>query len=246
MQPNLCFVIFLDRKYMGNAQSNRQDFRTVHWRTQQLFKSSWSLAMSLSVLHLPRFPLSTMLPVTTLDGWVMSLNRQQSSTDTRTGNRRLDISVDISGTLTDHPQPRPSQAKSSALPSLLLTSIRHSKLKTDPPNCIFINTILFLWRSTAPQWAKSPDWLSFTITLSHTTLSRTPPDEWWARRRDVYLTTHNTYNRQASMHPIGFEPAIPANERPQIHASERAATGIGFLAQISADNPNFLLLFLSG
>jgi hypothetical protein len=39
----------------------------------------------------------------------------------------------------------------------------------------------------------------FTITLRHTTLGRTPLDEWSARRRDLYLTTHNTHNRQTSM-----------------------------------------------
>jgi hypothetical protein len=33
--------------------------------------------------------------------------------------------------------------------------------------------------------------------------------------------------RQASMFPAGFEPAIPASERPQTHALDRAATGIG-------------------
>jgi len=36
-----------------------------------------------------------------------------------------------------------------------------------------------------------------------------------ARRRDLYLTTHNTYNRQTSMPPGGFKPAIPAFKRPQ-------------------------------
>jgi hypothetical protein len=35
----------------------------------------------------------------------------------------------------------------------------------------------------------------FTITLRHTTLGRTPLDEGPARRRDLYLTTHNTHNR---------------------------------------------------
>jgi hypothetical protein len=34
--------------------------------------------------------------------------------------------------------------------------------------------------------------LGFTITLRHTTLSKTPLDEGPARRRDLYLTTHNT------------------------------------------------------
>jgi hypothetical protein len=33
----------------------------------------------------------------------------------------------------------------------------------------------------------------------HTTVGRTPLDEWSARRRDLYLTTHNTHNRQTSM-----------------------------------------------
>jgi len=29
------------------------------------------------------------------------------------------------------------------------------------------------------------------------------------------------------MTPTGFEPAIPASERPQTHALDRTATGIG-------------------
>jgi hypothetical protein len=29
------------------------------------------------------------------------------------------------------------------------------------------------------------------------------------------------------MPPVGFEPAIPASERSQTHALDRAATGIG-------------------
>jgi len=29
------------------------------------------------------------------------------------------------------------------------------------------------------------------------------------------------------MPPAGFEPAIPASKRPQTHALDRAATGIG-------------------
>jgi hypothetical protein len=28
------------------------------------------------------------------------------------------------------------------------------------------------------------------------------------------------------MHPAGYEPEIPTGERPQIHALDRAATGI--------------------
>jgi hypothetical protein len=39
----------------------------------------------------------------------------------------------------------------------------------------------------------------FMVTLRHTTLGRTPLDEEPARRRDLYLRTHNTHKRQTSM-----------------------------------------------
>jgi len=44
-----------------------------------------------------------------------------------------------------------------------------------------------------------------------------------ARRRDFYLTTHNTHNRQTSMWDVGFEPTIPASERTQTYVLDRAA-----------------------
>jgi hypothetical protein len=62
-------------------------------------------------------------------------------------------------------------------------------------------------------------------TQRHTTVSRTPLDKWSAHRRDIYLTTHNTYNRKTSMPPVRFEPTFPAGERPVTHALGRAATG---------------------
>ena len=58
----------------------------------------------------------------------------------------------------------------------------------------------------------------FLMFLDHTqrrtTVGRTPPDEWSARRRDLNLTTHGTHIRQISMPPVGFEPTISAGERP--------------------------------
>ena len=45
-------------------------------------------------------------------------------------------------------------------------------------------------------------------------------------------TTHPT---QTSMPPAGFEPAIPAGERPQTYALDRTATGIGRIR--SPDRP---------
>ena len=82
--------------------------------------------------------------------------------------------------------------------------------------------------ATAPS-GPGPLYLrGFTITLN-TTVGRTPLDEWLARRRDLYLTTHNTYKRQASMVMTGFETAIPASEQSQSHALDRAATGTGWI-----------------
>ena len=60
----------------------------------------------------------------------------------------------------------------------------------------------FLFCVRAPQWAKA---YSFTRFLDHTqrrtTVGRTPLDEWSALRRDLYLTTHDTHNRQIYMPP---------------------------------------------
>ena len=57
----------------------------------------------------------------------------------------------------------------------------------------------------------------FVMFLDHTqrrsTVGSTPLDEWSARRRDLYLTTHDTHNRQIPMPPVGFEPTISAGKR---------------------------------
>jgi hypothetical protein len=63
----------------------------------------------------------------------------------------------------------------------------------------------FVWLdSLIRAWASSFR-RGFMIThIRHTKLGRTPLDEGPARRRDLYLTTHNTHKRQTSMPPVGF------------------------------------------
>jgi hypothetical protein len=82
------------------------------------------------------------------------------------------------------------------------------------------------------QWARAS---SFTRFLDHTqlrnTFGRTPLKEWSARRRDLYLTTHNTHNRQTSMSPVGFEATVSTCERPQTYALDCAATWTGKQAE---------------
>jgi hypothetical protein len=81
--------------------------------------------------------------------------------------------------------------------------------------------------------------LALEITLIYITVGRTPLDEWSARRRDLYLTTHNNQNRQTSMFLAGFEPTVPASEWPQTHALDGALTGIGRTNAYSINKWNF-------
>jgi hypothetical protein len=66
-------------------------------------------------------------------------------------------------------------------------------------------------------------------SYGHTTLSRTSLDKWSTRRRDLYLTTHNTQN-------IDIHAACEIRthnlwkEQPQTHTLDGAATGIGVFA----------------
>jgi len=89
---------------------------------------------------------------------------------------------------------------------------------------------LSLFGATAPLWTRAR---SFTRFLDYTqrrnTACRTSLDELSARRRDLYLITHITHNRQRFIPSAGFEPTISAGERPQTYASDRTTTGTGNL-----------------
>ena len=68
-----------------------------------------------------------------------------------------------------------------------------------------------------PTRAMASSFLRFLDhTQRRTTVGRTPLDEWSARRRDFYLTTHNTHNK----HPC---PRWDSNTRSQ-QASGRSLT----------------------
>jgi len=53
----------------------------------------------------------------------------------------------------------------------------------------------------------------------------TSPDKGLACHKD--LTTHKTLHRQTLIPAEGFEPTIPASERPQTYALNRKAHEIG-------------------
>jgi hypothetical protein len=119
-------------------------------------------------------------------------------------------------------------AVATAYCSILWTCILYLEIE-----CYEMTTFFFFHGETAPSGPGPPHYQGFMITLRHTTLSRTPLDEWSAQRRDLYLTTHNTDKRQTSLPPVGFEPTIPANEWPQTYFLNHVATGIGKMATLS-------------
>jgi hypothetical protein len=99
--------------------------------------------------------------------------------------------------------------------------IQHWLVSITETQCVYCAVradFYFLWRCDPTRVMAS----SFLRFLDHTqrraTVGKTPQDEWSARRRDLYLTTHNTHNRQTCMLRVGFEPTISAGERPQTYS----------------------------
>jgi hypothetical protein len=66
----------------------------------------------------------------------------------------------------------------------------------------------------------------------------------WTRGRLVAPHTHNTHNGQTSMPKVRFETAFAANDRPQTHALDRTATGIGNLISRSTMYASYVFNFL--
>ena len=103
-------------------------------------------------------------------------------------------------------QPSESQTQKLELPLLChLFRPADTKCVTVQP-CRHLLVNLGIWipppphEATTPSGPGPPHYRGFTITLRHTTLSRTPLDEWSARRRDLYLTTHNTTDLHLTSH----------------------------------------------
>ena len=57
----------------------------------------------------------------------------------------------------------------------------------------------------------------------------------WPIAETSTCTTHNTHNRQTSILPAAFQPAIPTSEQPQTYALEWAAIGTSHLYRYRAN-----------
>jgi hypothetical protein len=93
-----------------------------------------------------------------------------------------------------------------------------------------------LWRCDPTRVMASPSLRFLDHTQRRTTVGRTSVDEWSVRRRDLYLTTHDTHNKQISVPPVGFELTISADERQQTYALDRADTGTGNIFCLTSRN----------
>ena len=61
---------------------------------------------------------------------------------------------------------------------------------------------------------------------------------------DTSTWQHTALNKtQISMRPVEFELVIPVRERPQTHALDRAANGIGLFPHMFVENIKFRILF---
>jgi len=84
-----------------------------------------------------------------------------------------------------------------------------------------------LWRCGKTQVTASSFLRFLDNTKRRNTVGGNPLDEWSARRKDLYVTTHNNHKGHISLPPEEFESAVPASERPQTYALDRAAIGTG-------------------
>jgi hypothetical protein len=101
-------------------------------------------------------------------------------------------------------------------------------LKPNAPLRVLGDIVFIFFWCNSPQWARTSTFTRFLdYTKLHTTVAKTSLDKGSARRRDLYLPTHNINRRATSMSPVGYEPTISAGKRPQTHTLDRAATGTG-------------------
>jgi len=90
---------------------------------------------------------------------------------------------------------------------------------------LFDILIFFIWHNSH-QWARASLFPRFLDhTQRRTTVGRTPLDEWSARRRDLYMTTHNIHDIHAHggirTHNLSRRVAVDLRLRPRGHWDRR-------------------------
>jgi len=76
-------------------------------------------------------------------------------------------------------------------------SITHDKFNEEYLR--IMKVLCFIMVEQPLSGPRPPRYRGFMIILRHTTFGRTPLDEWSGRRRDLYLTTHNTHTARTTV-----------------------------------------------
>ena len=104
----------------------------------------------------------------------------------------------------------------------------------------FCNRFFLPWRNST-SGTGPPNYRGFMIILRHTTIGRTPLDEWSNLRRDLYLTTHNTHKRQDIHVSSGIRTHNPS-KRAAADPSHTPANGIPLFIQYAKRLRHIILL----
>jgi len=114
---------------------------------------------------------------------------EQKSRELPLKNPRMQTHAGRSG------QAGPGQNNYTGQTKLQSTQSKRPKSRSHEDQSSALSCFNFLC-ATVHHEQGSPNYRGFTIILRYTTLGTIPVDEWSARRRDLYLTTHTTHNRQ--------------------------------------------------
>jgi len=107
---------------------------------------------------------------------------------------------------------------------------------------LFVCLFVCFWRDSPPfpPWARAA---SFTTFLGHTqrytTVDKTRSGRVISPSQRP-LPDNTQHSQQTSTFPVGFKPTIPAVERPQTHALDRADTGNSVNIKYTIFNTNLL------
>jgi hypothetical protein len=132
------------------------------------------------------------------DGWGF---RWHTHTHTHTHTRTVELRTSDKPVAATSAWLHITQETDMHVPSWIRNGNSRKRTTADPrlkPRCHRDrhNTIHF-HGATAASGPRPANYRGSMITFRHTTVDRTPLDEWSARRRNLYLTTHKTKDRYA-------------------------------------------------
>ena len=123
--------------------------------------------------------------------------------------------------------------------ALLITDtliFTHAQTHTHTHTCTLIHTL------THSGALSHTHFLAYTLSRTHTRTYRHPVDSPGRvispTQRPLPDNTNNTHKTQTSLPPAGIESAIPASERLQTHALDRAGTGTGSCKSVTYTQSN--------